>query len=418
MFPPRKWQGGTPVAAPGGSAKLVSILHLTAPMPKRKRADFLRHLWRQAPRQYAVSLLLVGAAGLLTRLVSPLFDGRSPLLFFTLAVVLAAGYGGVVQGLFATGLSIAAGLILFQTHPVVLLLAQSGLLLFAMVGVAASILLGRLRRARLELSRARDELHQANQRLALHAAELTRSNGELERFAYVVAHDLKAPLRSITTMAELCLNRGLDAPDQRSRQSLSLVVKHAKRMSALIEDLLSLARIKHEQNDPGAVDLFRAAETALEYLREDVAASGAIIRIEALPCIKGSDGHFVRLFQNLLSNALKYRGNGTPNVDVYAKPDGAHWKVIVSDNGIGIDPRYHKKIFEPFQRLHGGAGHDGSGIGLAICKLIVEQQGGHIWVESAAGEGARFCFTVPVLEGASSGKGVGKTALTTHEGIH
>ena len=318
------------------------------------------------------------------------------MVFFTIAVLLATGYGGTIQGLLSTALSLGVVLLFFREHALVLVLATSSLTLFAVLGVAASIILGRLYHTTEVLSQTRDELKDANQKLAEHADALSRSNAELERFAYAVAHDLNAPLRTISARTEFCLERNETKIDRESQESLMRVATSAKRMSHLIESLLTLARVNHSHIGPGAeVQTGKVAELALQHLREEINASGAIIKLEPLPAVRASEDQLLRLFQNLLSNGIKYRSKGPLTIQISAAREGSEWQFVVSDNGIGIDPKYHAKVFEPFHRLHSSSEYEGSGVGLAICKRIVEQHGGRIWLDSAVGKGSRFYFTLP-----------------------
>ena len=177
---------------------------------------------KQRAERFVVSILLVLLASILTLAIRPLFDGKSPLLFFTIAVLLAAGYGGALQGLLATALSLGIALTLFRDHILVLALAHSSLALFAVLGVAVSVVLGKLRHMTDAQSRTRDELRLANEKLADHSEALSRSNKELQRFAYGVAHDLQSPLRTISTMSGFCLERNRKTFD-RDRRIHSLV---------------------------------------------------------------------------------------------------------------------------------------------------------------------------------------------------
>jgi signal transduction histidine kinase len=354
---------------------------------------------QQRVKQYVVSVLLVCTASILTLAVRPWFDGKSPLLFFTLAVLFAAGYGGAAQGLLATALSLAVALSFSREHALVLVMAQSSFVLFAVLGVAVSIVLGKLHHTNKELTRTKDELRLSNEKLADHTDALSRSNAELQRFAYAAAHDLQTPLRTISTMADFCLERSTSKFDRESTDSLTIVVSSAKRMSRLIADLLMLAKVDYDHRTPhDEVDTARVAKLALLNLRKEIDSSEAKIALEPLPVVRAHEAQIVQLFQNLLSNSLKYRSEEEPIIQVSATQEDGQWRFSISDNGIGIDPRYHTKVFEPFQRLHSPAEYDGSGVGLAICKRIVEQHGGRIWIESAAGKGAQFYFTVPAVE--------------------
>jgi len=347
-------------------------------------------------KRYAASILLVCAASLLTLAVTPLFDGKSPLAILLLAILLAAAYGGTRQGLLATALGTGMAALFFHAHAIVLILANSSLTLMIVLGAAISIVMGKLRRTSDVLSRTRDELKLANQTLVDRADTLSRSNADLERFAYAVAHDLNAPLRTIRTRAEICRERSRNVLDSDSAECLDMVVRSAQKMSSLIENLLTLARISHEPESLAAeVDTNKIAGLALQYLRDEINSSRAIVRLDPLPSVAANEHQLLRLFQNLLSNAVKYRNGQEPIIEISAIQDGADWRFSISDNGIGMDAKYHSKIFEPFQRLHGAAEYEGCGMGLAICKQIVEQHGGRIWVESSPGIGSRFYFTLP-----------------------
>jgi len=308
----------------------------------------------------------------------------------------------------------------FHEHVLVLVLANSSLTLFAILGIAGSIILGKLYRTTEVLTRTRDELKDANQRLAEHADALSRSNAELERFAYAVAHDLNASLRTISTRTEFCLQNSDAKIDRGTQESLSIVAKHAKSMSRLIENLLTLARVKNDQADNNSeVKIRSVVERALEHLRDEVYTSGAIIAVQPLPVVRTHEDQLLRAFQNLISNGVKYRSEEPPTIHTSADRLDRDWRFLVSDNGIGIDPKHHAQIFEPFHRLHNSATYEGSGVGLAICKRIVEQHGGRIWVESAVGAGSRFYITLPVVEGASqpskrSAQSAGNGSLQKH----
>lgn len=382
-------------------------------------AGLYRRAQRLGMNRYIVSAVLVAAATLLTLAVRRWFDGNAPLLFFTIAVLLAAGYGGVRQGLLATALSLAAALTFFREHVPVLVLANYSLTLFAGLGVALSVIIGRLRQANEALSQTRDELKLANAKLAEHAEALSQSNAELEHFAWAVAHDLNTPLRAISTKASLSLKHSGGQIDPESKESLTAVLRSAKTMSRLIENLLILAGIGHGKVEFDAeIDPGQVAERALQYLREEVDACGALIEIEPLPSVRVNEDQLLRLFLNLLSNALKYRSEKPPRIRISAVPEGRECRISISDNGIGIDPKYHAKVFEPFQRLHSASEYDGSGVGLAICKRIVEQYGGRIWVESAVGKGSRFCFTFPALAETQSSRKPAQAAQARTIGKH
>ena len=226
--------------------------------------------------------------------------------------------------------------------------------------------------------------------------ELVRLNESLERFAYTASHDLLEPLRTIGAMIELFLRRNRDALDSDSSAILVSVVKGADRMKRLIRDIMELARTAHSATDNATdVDMRAMAESAIANLGQAIHESGASIDVDDLPTIRANESAIVRLFQNLIANAIKYRSDRQPEVHISAALRNEEYVFSVRDNGIGIDPRYCDKIFEPFRRLHGNSQYEGSGLGLATCRRIVGALNGRIWVESIRGEGSIFYFTIP-----------------------
>ena len=232
------------------------------------------------------------------------------------------------------------------------------------------------------------------QALIEHSLELARSNEELERFAFAVAHDLRAPLRSIEAMTQLFLKRNAGTLNEESAQLLDFVVSSAERMDRLIQDLLEFATVS-QQAQTSEVDAKAVAELAAQQLQEAVDQSGATIIIESLPAIRANEAQLLRLFQNLIGNAIKYRGENPPEIHVSASSTAGKTIFSVKDNGIGIDPQYHQQIFDPFRRLHRDSEYEGTGVGLAICKRVVQQHNGRIWVKSRPGEGSTFYFMIP-----------------------
>jgi len=230
------------------------------------------------------------------------------------------------------------------------------------------------------------------QALTLRGEELKKSNQELERFAYTVAHDLQSPLRAVETLTQLFLKRTRRELDLESTNLLDLVVSSADRMRRLVEQMLELARATHAPAAFKPVDTAAVATLAAENARSGIDAS---ISIGALPTIQADESQLLRVFENLIGNALKYHGDGKPEVHIDAALEGREWVFSVRDNGIGIDPADHHRIFEEFQRLHSAAEYTGSGIGLSVCRHIVQRHHGRIWVESLPGRGATFRFTIP-----------------------
>ncbi len=235
------------------------------------------------------------------------------------------------------------------------------------------------------------------------SVHLARSNEELEQFAFAVAHDLREPLRSIEAMTQLFLERNQGKLDGDSAHLLDFVVSNAERMKRLINDLLEFATVTY-QAVTSEVDSQAVAEFAVQQLQESVERSGAKIVIEPLPSVRANEEQLLRIFQNLIGNAIKYAGKATPEIRIAASSIDSVVVFSVKDNGIGIDPKHHERIFDPFLRVHKSAQDEGRGIGLTTCKRIVEQYKGRIWVESKLGQGSIFYFTLPVA--ASDDKGV------------
>ena len=248
--------------------------------------------------------------------------------------------------------------------------------------------------ARIEAARAE---------LAEQGEELTRSNADLEQFAYVASHDLSEPLRKVANFCQLLERQYGDRLDDKAKQYIDFAVDGAKRMQNLINDLLSFSRVGRTVEAFTQVDLGDALRRALGDLDAAIAESGAVVEYGSLPAVPGDASLLSALFSNLVGNAVKYRGAAPPRVVVsaVALADGG-WLCAVADNGIGIEAQYAERIFAIFQRLHLRDEYAGTGIGLALCRKIVEFHGGRIWLDTEApGPGARFCFTL--AEGTSGG---------------
>lgn len=243
--------------------------------------------------------------------------------------------------------------------------------------------------------RYEEQLRRLNADLTKRAAELAASNGELERFAYVASHDLQEPLRMVRSFLQLLQKRYSGQLDEKANQYIHYAVDGADRMKALILDLLEYSRVGRGGEDFTEVDT-GAVLTALEdVFRDKIIAARAGVAIGPMPVLWGDKVQLMQLFQNLLSNALKYHSPDRPPViGIRATEEPSHWVMAVEDNGIGIDPQFFDKIFIIFQRLHNKTDYGGTGIGLAICKKIVERHGGKIWVESKPGQGSTFYFSI------------------------
>lgn len=232
----------------------------------------------------------------------------------------------------------------------------------------------------------------AERELARHAAELQRSNVELSQYAYVASHDLQEPLRMVVTYTDK-LGEHLDGQlDERAQEWANYVVEGATRMQSLIEGLLEFSRVRAEEAEFTDVDCEVVLRRALANLQAAVEESGATITSDRLPTIVADGLQLLQLFQNLVGNALKFRGDAPPRIQVGCVPEGADWHFSVSDNGIGIDDGDTERIFVLFQRLHSKDSYSGAGIGLALCKKIVDAHHGRIWVQSDRGGGATFHY--------------------------
>lgn len=226
--------------------------------------------------------------------------------------------------------------------------------------------------------------------------EVENSNRELEQFAYAVSHDLKSPLRSIGSFAGLLEKRYRDKLDVDGAEYLDYIRQSVTQMNQLIEDLLRLSQVNAGQLETRAVEAEASLAAATELLRNEIAASGASITHEILPTVPGDARLLTSLFQNLISNAIKFQRPGTrPEVHVSARQEGAYWRFSVRDNGIGIAPESRDKLFKIFKRLHAAEVYPGTGIGLVMCRRIVGLHHGLIWFESTPGEGSTFHFTLP-----------------------
>ncbi|MBI2508502.1 MAG: PAS domain S-box protein, partial [Betaproteobacteria bacterium] len=246
-------------------------------------------------------------------------------------------------------------------------------------------------------------LREAHGALARKALELTRSNAELEQFAYVASHDLQEPLRMISSYTQLLLRRYGDRLDAEAREFMDFVVDGATRMKQLIEDLLAYSRVGTRGKEFQPVECEGALLKALANLRAAIEASGATVTHDPLPTVEGDEVQLTQLLQNLVGNALKFKGAEAPRIHVGVAERADGWEFAVTDNGIGIDPQYFERIFMVFQRLHSKGEYPGTGIGLAICKKVVDRHGGRIRVESRPGHGSTFCFTLPRKGGHAHG---------------
>jgi two-component system sensor histidine kinase/response regulator len=258
-------------------------------------------------------------------------------------------------------------------------------------------------KALLRLRKAERELSAANERLRLLNQELYRSNEDLQQFAFAASHDLQEPLRTVTSFVSLLERSAAPKLSAAELEYLKYIADGSRRMWALIDDLLSYSQVGRKPSAREVVDLNTVLPWVLENLREGISESGADIQMDRLPSVSGDEAQLGQVFQNLIGNAIKYSRPGTkPIIHVSASQQNQHWRITVQDNGIGIDASYLQVIFSPFKRLHGRE-IPGTGIGLAVCRRVIEAHGGEIWVESAPGRGSTFCFTLPETTSSADG---------------
>ncbi|MFQ5901142.1 MAG: ATP-binding protein [Thermodesulfobacteriota bacterium] len=224
--------------------------------------------------------------------------------------------------------------------------------------------------------------------------DIKRSNADLEQFAYIASHDLQEPLRIVASYVQLLSRRYKGKLDTNADEFIDYAVDGATRMQMLINDLLDYSRVGIHGSDFADTNCTAVLSQALANIKTPIEKSGAVITHDPLPTIMADDVQIVQVFQNLINNAIKFSDKDTPLIHVSAKQDGDKWTFSVRDNGIGIEPEFFERIFQIFQRLHSRTKYSGTGIGLAICKRIVERHGGDIWVESEPGEGTTFYFTI------------------------
>lgn len=260
-----------------------------------------------------------------------------------------------------------------------------------------------LRDTNARLSVELDERRKAEHLMAQYAGDLARSNAELEQFAYVASHDLQEPLRMVASFTQLLGKRYRGKLDADADEFIGFAVDGSTRMQRLLNDLLAYSRVGTRSKPFAAVECDSVLSDALANLKPAIEESGARVTHEPLPIVRGDEVQLIQLFQNLLGNAAKFRGHEPLQVHISAELQDGDWVFAVRDNGIGIAPEQQERIFLIFQRLHHRSEYPGTGIGLALCKRIVERHGGRIWVESEVGKGTTFYFTIKGGENAPNG---------------
>ena len=245
------------------------------------------------------------------------------------------------------------------------------------------------------------ERKQMEERLKQMTDEMQRSNTELEQFAYVISHDLQEPLRMVSSYTQLLAKRYGKKLDADADEFIAYAVDGAKRMQTLLHDLLEYSRVGTRGKPFSLVNCEHIVEQTMANLKIAIEECGASVSYDVLPTIMGDEGQLGQLFQNLIGNAIKFRGEEAPEVHIAAQRRNNMVTFSVKDNGIGIDPQHSQNIFEIFRRLHTRDEYPGTGMGLAICKKIVERHGGHISVQSQPGQGSTFYFSVDMAGGES-----------------
>lgn len=343
----------------------------------------------------------------------------------TVFMLLSGGMTSVVAALYITG-TVAAGLLLgvraTLMHAAACILAGLGMVILETSGrslprlfsvptlsgwmnlvinllLTVTVLNLVLRSLNDALALARQQIEerkQAEEALARQTQELARSNAELEQFAYIASHDLQEPLRMVKRYIQLIERRYGGQLDEDADEFIDFAVDGVERMQELINDLLAYARVSTHGKAFAPTDCSTVLDHALANLKIATEESNAVVTHDDLPTVMGDETQLIRLLQNLIGNAVKFRKKETrPEIHISAERTRDEWTFSVRDNGIGIDSRHFERIFMIFQRLHTREEYAGTGIGLAVCKKIVERHGGHIWVESGSGKGSTFYFTVP-----------------------
>lgn len=246
-----------------------------------------------------------------------------------------------------------------------------------------------------EVLKNKEELEQSMIQLKEKALELQESNRELEQFAYTASHDLKEPLRMIRNFMDLLEKNYAPQLDDKAKKYIHFAADGAKRMNELIDDLLEYSRISRLYSEFETVDMNKLVDSVIGMFEAQIEEQNAVVGREQLPQVIGVPVSLKLVFQNLIGNALKYHDKNTaPRVEIKGEETETHWAFSVSDNGIGIDEKYFDEIFLLFKRLHSNSEYSGTGMGLAMCKKVVEQHGGEIWVTSEKGKGSTFYFTI------------------------
>jgi len=351
-------------------------------------------------KTYVLSVVLVLVAVGLEVAVKPLFHGRAPLTLFAIAVALSAVYGGLGPGILATILSVCCAEFIFAGSIVSLLTGQPSVWLFGLIGIGMSVIIDNFRKRNESLEKAKTLLEAANKELAKRTEDLIQSNDELKRFAYALSHDLQSPLRSVGLLTEMLAEKLAGKLDEEDQESMRFILDGSHRAEEMIRRLLEYSVADHKTRVDVTTDLNTVMAAALDDVRPALDESGGKVTSESLPVVQADGDRIRQVFLNLFSNAIKYRSERPLAIHVSSLKTKDEWIISVRDNGIGIDKRYTEKIFGLFERLHSTAEYEGTGIGLAICRTIIQKHRGRLWVESELGKGSTFCFSLPQTKGA------------------
>jgi len=339
---------------------------------------------------YGFMLACLTVAALLSWGASRVLHIQAPLFPFSLAVVFIAWFGGVGAGLLGTAVGAVMLFGVFRGNLFTLLAIQPGvplLIAFCLLGVITSLVVARAARDYADAKATKVELQQAIERLSV-------TNRSLEQFADSAADSLRTPLRAIGVFAELLEVRHAAQLDNESKEYLRIVVNSVRQMNGVIDGLHEYARATQARPALLLIDSDLVLRQAIHQLQAEIKAAGATVSFDALPTVRADEGGLLQVIQNLLGNALKYRGDAAPRIHISARREQDEWIFSLADNGIGLDRKDAETVFDLFRRMESN-GDGARGIGLAICRATLERFGGRIWVESRPGAGSTFYFALP-----------------------
>jgi signal transduction histidine kinase len=339
---------------------------------------------------YGFTLACLAGAILVSWGASQLLNIHAPLLPFSMAVAAGAWFGGLEAGLFGTALGAVTLFGVFNGIMSSMLAIEPGtplVIAFCVIGVILSVVVDRAARDYADAKATKKELQQAIERLS-------DTNRSLEQFARSAANSLRTPLRAIGVFAELLQVRRAAHLDDESKEYLRIIVNSVQQMNGVIDGLHEYARATQPPPSLVLIDSNLVLRQAIQQLQAEISATGARVSFDDLPTVRADEGGLLQVIQNLLGNALKYRGDAAPRIHISAQRAEGEWIYSLADNGIGLDRKDAETVFDLFQRIEGN-GDSGRGIGLAISRATLERFGGRIWVESNPGVGSTFYFALP-----------------------